>query len=366
MTKRQLYAVVDLQFGSCGKGLLAGYLAKKYKPDTIVTAWAPNAGHTFIDSEGNKMVSCAIPNGIVSGSVDNILLGPGSVINPELLQMEIEQFIGTDSLYPRIHIHEHAAVVTESHRALESVGMVGIGSTMKGVGEATIEKLRRITNGNSNTAKDMLKGTPLESMVVTVEEYNYILDKAQVVQVEGAQGFSLGINNGFYPYTTSRECTVAQLLSDCAIPFRDFNINVIGACRTYPIRVANRYKTDEHGHTEIVGWSGPCYHDQEETSWEKIGVETEFTTVTKLPRRVFTFSLEQIRQACRMNGVDEIFLNFANYFNSFKEVDELVHDIQTSTGVKVRYLGYGAKESDVIDMTEAHVITNKINQGIML
>jgi adenylosuccinate synthase len=344
--KRSMDVIVDLQFGSCGKGLLAGYIAKKNKPDCIVMAWAPNAGHTFIDAEGNKMVSCAIPNGIVSDGVDNILMGPGSVINPELLMSEMEQFIG-DKLFPRVHIHEHAAIVTEGHRALEAQGTIGIGSTMKGVGEAYREKLLRITGGNSNVAKDMLKGTPLEACIVTGEEYADILDSAHHVQVEGAQGYSLGINSGFYPYTTSRECTVAQLMVDCAIPKGYFDMNVIGAARTFPIRVANRY--DAEGN--MIGWSGPHYYDQEETSFEQLSLDTEYTTVTKLPRRIFTFSHEQIRQACRMNGVNEIFLNFCNYLPA-SHVAELISEIETNTGVKVGYTGWGPKETDIIDCYE--------------
>lgn len=344
MSKKSMDVIVDLQFGSCGKGLLAGYIAKQNKPDLIVSAWAPNAGHTFIDADGNKMVTCAIPNGMVANSVDTILLGPGSVINPELLMSEMGAFLNKASS-PGLYIHEHAAVVTEQHRALEASGTIGIGSTMKGVGEAVREKILRLTHGNSNVAKDMLRGTALEQFVISGEEYADILDSAHHVQVEGAQGYSLGINSGFYPYTTSRECTVAQLMVDCAIPKGQFDMNVIGAARTYPIRVANRH--DKLGNQ--IGWSGPCYHDQEETTFEAIGVPIEYTTVTKLPRRVFTFSLEQIRQACRMNGVNSIFLNFCNYMTP-SQVAELISEIQYSTGVKVRYTGWGPKENDIVDL----------------
>ena len=39
--------VIDLQYGSTGKGLIVGFLAEEHKYDTVVTAWAPNAGHTY-------------------------------------------------------------------------------------------------------------------------------------------------------------------------------------------------------------------------------------------------------------------------------------------------------------------------------
>jgi len=347
-------AIVDLQFGSSGKGLLAGYLAKKTKPDTIITAWAPNAGHTFVDKDCNKMVTCMIPNGIVSGTVDQILIGPGSVINPELMMSEIEKYIGVMA-YPKIFIHEHAAVVTEGHRGAESVYGSRIGSTMKGCGEAVIDKIRRATNGNSNTAKDMLRGTPLYECVVSGNKYNERLyNHAEIIQIEGAQGYSLGINSGFYPYTTSRECTIQQLLVDCGIPMQFYNkakVNIYGAARTFPIRVSNRYDNDGN----MIGWSGPCYPDQEEITWDEVGVPPEFTTVTKLQRRVFSFSMQQIVEACQASDVDFIFLNFANYMKRTDELDSLIRDIQVETKVPVVLLGFGPKESDVVERDPSYM-----------
>jgi adenylosuccinate synthase len=310
--------IVDLQFGSCGKGLLAGYLAERDQPDTLITAWAPNAGHTYINAAGRKMVNIALPNGIVSKRLKRILLGPGSVINPAQLMMEIENYADLlDGV--NICIHQNAAVVNEGHRAEEAQGMVGIGSTMKGVGAAVIQKIKRQVN-DQNIAAVALIGTPLEGFVVDGATYAHEMMKGEILQIEGAQGYSLGINNGFYPYTTSRECTTAQVLSDCAVPagiLRHPYTNVWGAARTYPIRVANRFDADG----KQIGWSGPCYPDQHELNWEDdLGMEPELTTVTKLPRRIFSFSMQQMHDAVRMNGVTHIFMNFMNYLNQFEAV----------------------------------------------
>ena len=81
--------VIDLQYGSTGKGLIVGYLAEKEGPDTVVTAWAPNAGHTYIDSRGRKFIHTHLANGIVSPYIRQLLLGPGSLINPQQLLDEI-------------------------------------------------------------------------------------------------------------------------------------------------------------------------------------------------------------------------------------------------------------------------------------
>jgi adenylosuccinate synthase len=342
----EMHVIVDLQFGSCGKGLLAGHLAESVvKPDTLITAWAPNAGHTYINAAGDKFVNIALPNGIVSPNLKRILIGPGSVINPELLMSEMERYEPwLDGV--EILIHEHAAVVMEKHRAHESEYAYKIGSTMKGVGAAVIEKIARDPD-SMIVARDVLRGTPLEGLLVSTEHYNNAFDLSRRVLVEGAQGFSLGINNGFYPYTTSRECTVQQIMSDCAIPIWPAragwrsHVKVWGACRTFPIRVANRFKDGVQ-----VGWSGPNYWDQNEINWGDIGLEPELTTVTRLPRRVFTFSMEQIKQAVRMNGCDAIFMNFANYLGR-DAAYSLVSKIEHAAQCKVEYIGWGPASTDI-------------------
>lgn len=343
---RELHVITDLQYGSTGKGLLAGYLAKKLQPDTLVCAWSPNAGHTFIDENNVKYVNTAIPNGIVADSVRRVLIGPGAVIDPDALIREMEQY-AVELFGVEIMIHENAAVVTQGHRDEEARGMFKIGSTMKGVGAAVIEKIQR--NPASNIiARDALVSTPLEGYVVSREIYNRALDESETVILEGAQGFSLSINQGFYPFTTSRDCTTHQLLSDCSIPNTPVRgATVYGCARTYPIRVANRF--DANG--KMVGTSGPCYDDQKEIPWARLGMAPELTTVTKLPRRIFTFSEQQIREAIRMNGVDEVFLNFVNYID--KDTDDGKYtlreymNIVSSAGARVTLLGTGPTELDV-------------------
>lgn len=345
---KDLSIITDLQFGSTGKGLLAGWLAKRICPDTIITAWSPNAGHTFIDKDGNKFVNTALPNGIVAPGVRQVLLGPGSVIDPDALLDEMTRYAAyLDGV--EICIHENAAVVGARHRQSEAQGMFKIGSTMKGVGAAVIEKIGRDPASNI-IARDALVSTPLEGFVVSAAEYNQRIDAADVGLLEGAQGFSLSINQGFYPYTTSRDCTTHQLLSDCAIPANPhMNKYVFGCARTYPIRVANRFDTNGN----MIGTSGPCYPDQKEITWERLGMRPELTTVTKLPRRIFTYSKQQIEEAVRMNGVTSLFLNFTNYIGKDTEpfrmqlIDYMDHI--ESLGVNDIIIGDGPCETDVQD-----------------
>jgi len=341
---KRVTLICDLQFGSTGKGLIAGYIAERDAPDTIVTAWGSNSGHTYIDGNGRKFVHTMLGNGIVSPCLNKVMIGPGSLINPDNLIKEIGQcedvIAGAD-----IMIHPHAAVITDKHVDIENNTMTGIGSTKKGVGAALIQKIQRDPK-DMNTAVKMLDNSPLGQFVVSSEQYNAALDSSHNILIEGAQGFSLGINSGFYPYVTSRECTPAQIATDSGVPI-GWLTNIIGCMRTFPIRVANRY--DEDG--KQIGWSGPHYSDQKEITFESIGVEPELTTVTQLPRRVFTFSKKQTKEAMRMCRPTEIFVNFMNYIDDPDSREELIRDIngqcRKQGGNGVVYLGYGPTVNDI-------------------
>lgn len=359
-TTKKATIVVDAQFGSTGKGLIAGYLAERDQPDVLMTAWSANAGHTYIDANGRKFVHCMLANGIVSPALTHVLIGPGSQMDWGLFLREVDSC--ADLLSGKtILVHENAAIITDAHRAEEQGPMTKIGSTKKGCGAAMIAKIRRNPD-DQNTAgamRDNILSEPvrrryfddnIEIRIVGNDEYMETVYAANRIQVEGAQGFSLGINNGFYPYVTSRECTPAQVCVDVNLPLA-FVDKVVATMRTYPIRVANRY--NEAG--EQIGWSGPCYPDQRELDWEKdLGMQAELTTVTKLPRRIFTFSYEQTKAALSVIRPDEVFLNFCNYMEP-DEVAEVVglieraaHELKIPGPMPLtQYYGYGPTVNDI-------------------
>jgi adenylosuccinate synthase len=339
MMQRQTTLIVDMQFGSTGKGLLAGFLAQQDRPDTAVCAFGPNAGHTFIDKNGERFVATMLPMGVFSPNLDRVLIGPGAVINPDKLMEEINT-LAQDfdiELRGKVFVHELAAVVNEDHRQLE-LSFARIGSTMKGTAEAIIQKMRRNPR-ELNIARfhEYLNNDAVS--VVSSQEYNSLMDQAHRIQVEGAQGFSLGLNQRFYPYATSRECTAWQVLSDCLIPRFDNVILTWGTMRTYPIRVANRPE----------GTSGGHYPDQSEITFKSIDQEQEFTTVTKLPRRLFSFSKMQIIEAMRMNDCDFMFLNFINYVpeDAREEYVQFIQDILHRFGTRILLFGHGPKVTDI-------------------
>lgn len=349
MTKATL--ICDMAFGSTGKGLIAGYLAERDQPDVVMTAWSMNAGHTYINAEGREYVHCMLANGVVSPKLRNILIGPGSQIGVDKLFDEAEQ-CREHLQQARILIHPNACVISDRHVDEENATMTGIGSTKKGCGAALVEKIRRQPKNQSIVAshfkgeiEERARDADLPIEVTTHERYLQVIEGAEKIQVEGAQGYSIGINSGFYPYTTSRECTPAQIASDTLLPLPLIG-KVVGTMRTYPIRVANRF--DEDGN--MVGWSGPGYGDQTEISFQNIGQEEELTTVTKLPRRIFTFSKEQCRQAMRTVRPDEVVLGFANYADGeylkrcIDIIDEAAREYKCGG---VQYLTWGPKVTDV-------------------
>jgi adenylosuccinate synthase len=347
--KRKINTIVDGQYGSTGKGSIAAYIALRDKPDTIITAWSPNAGHTAI-VDGVKYVHTMLANGIVSPNLERILIGPGSVVNLPALLSEFEEAKKSLPHLGNVGIlfHPNAVIVDQKHRDQEAKTMGAIGSTKKGSGAALIEKLMR--NPESKIiAKDF--GKEIEDMhrnfiVTNQTHYAACLATTRSCLIEGAQGFSLGINSGFYPYTTSRECTPQQLMIDCQLP-RNWlaEMRVIMTMRTYPIRVNN-----------AQGYSGPCYNDQEEIEFKDIPcppAEVERTTVTKLPRRVFTYSGDQIHSASRIIRPDEVFLNFMNYVGTEwnKETSAFAEKVNDdlATGA-VCYVGWGPEVTDIEGM----------------
>jgi adenylosuccinate synthase len=308
------------------------------------------------------MITTMLASSSVAPSVQNILIGPGSVVNLENLAAEIRA-VGPLLSGKWLILHPQAAILRPEH-AMAEKALITIGSTMKGTAEAAISKMRR---GTSATAKQLqlmvrehLEGVLDEfDVMFSMEEkmYDKSIDVSSRMIVEGAQGFSLGIHGPFYPYGTSRDISTAQLFADCRIPFPTQGERVvnIGCCRTYPIRVANRF--NDKG--EMVGTSGGHYPDQDELTWEAIGRPVELTTVTKLPRRVFSFSNLQVAEAARVMGTTEIALTFCDYIAPRPGEDQglpravtaFSERIRRATGIMPSLFSFGPDRADVIART---------------
>lgn len=362
---KYLHIVCDLQFGSTGKGQVAGVLAKALQIQVVATAWGPNAGHTYVDPNGIKYIHTMLANSLVHPGVRAQLIGPGTVLDMDKL---FEEAVSTGPVLQGkdIIIHPNACVRMPRHLDAEKP-LVRIGSTMKGTAAAVVEKLWRDPE-HSPLVRDAWGAAAwkmwyrrFEGLGILISRdddvYDNVVDSASRLMIEGAQGFSLGIHTLFWPYTTSRDVSPAQMMADCRIPFNQslHRPTVWGVARTYPIRVANRFKDGV-----MVGHSGPHYWDQVELDWrENLDREPELTTVTKLPRRVFSFSESQVRQAVRICGVTNISITFGDYLapkpvhgTALPAVLVPYVHLFRKMGATVRYVHFGPGERDIMALDE--------------
>jgi len=325
------------QFGSEAKGSVVGWLARRHPYTAAVAAFPPSAGHTYI-WEGKTIMNIMLPVSVVSPTVREIFIGPGALVDVERLETEIATARSMGLLDEKqILIHEHAGVVLPQHSEAEkAASLTNIGSTVKGGMAAHIDKMRRDPN-DQWVAREKLKGTSLEKYITTKFDYLRALERHADVMIEGSQGFGLSMHHGFYPYTTARDTTPWAVAMDCGLPWSwASEIETVWVLRTFPIRVNNR-----------TGSSGPAYPDSVETSFEELGQATELTTVTRLPRRIFTFSeqqLEHLRDQC-CNTRSWVALTFCNYMD-LDERSDLIDQIERM-GLKVKIVNVGADDSEM-------------------
>lgn len=342
------HVLFDGQYGSTGKGLLAAYIAHTCAEDLrgaiITTNAGPNSGHVSyfgtdkiilkqLPTAGVHLRRLAIPH--------MCYINPGAIVDPATLIAEAtEHYPLLDSGYRTVSVHRHAAIIAAGDR--EANVAAGIASTAMGVVEASIRKMTRATEG-LRVAKNM--HTQFNEAGIVVTDGGPELQIGHTCSnyfIETPQGYSLGINSGFYPHCTSRECTPAQALADLGVPPQLF-LGSIASLRTFPIRVGS---TNE-------GSSGPCYSDQKEITWGEVGVEPELTTVTKRVRRVFTWSDEQFVWMLRQCAPTALFINFLNYLPTDEAQLEFVAHVaqvyRRTLGILPEFIlgGFGPKVKDV-------------------
>lgn len=274
-----LQIIVGGQFGSEAKGAIAGRLARELLPvDTAVRVGGPNAGHSVMDPHGAVGVIALrqVPVAAVTSRAQ-LHIAAGSEVDPGVLAGELERLdrMGFDAS-SRLTISPHATMITPDHQALERGGGLidRIGSTGKGVGAARAD---RVWRNASTIGLDHEFAAPIS--------LNDQLDAGNHVQIEGVQGYGLGLHTKYYPQVTSIDCTAAEACALAKVsPWVASRVEVWLVIRPFPIRVA--------------GNSGPL-HD--ETSWEALGLPPEYTTVTKLMRRVGNWDHYLVAAAIHQN-----------------------------------------------------------------
>lgn len=347
ITPGKASVMFDGQFGSTGKGLAGAWIGEHNIIDWCTTNASANAGHTSI-IDGKPVVLFHIPSSFLTSrelGFTRIYINSGAIIDLDVLEREIEE-LGIQHV--QIFVDPNAAVIlpedAEAERAAGS-SATKIASTQKGVGAALARKISRTGPNLGQYIKDTYRRVPFQ--VATVSLNHEMRTNKAAVLVEVPQGFSLSLGaSGFYPHTTSRDCTLQQGLSDAGVHPTLFHKSM-AVLRTFPIRVGNIRDADSG---RQLGFSGGVYPDQQETTWEAIGQPEERTTVTKRVRRVFTWSNKQYEAMVRRSLPNIAFLNFANYCQKAK-VEKIVSDmmqVERKEGISVmHYFGYGPASSDI-------------------
>lgn len=393
-----LTTVMDGQFGSSGKGKLSAYIGEHADNwQFCCNAMSVQAGHTVLLDDGRKFFYQHL-NSVAynQNKFEKMYIGAGACVDLQTLLNEIES---NDLPVSKLGISPWVAMISH-HDSLYEKGQASFdqadlhepphegtcktGSTGKGVGSCLARKVLR--RPSMVYAKDLIE---LKDYICDVpKEIMDRLDHGQSGLLEIAQGFGLSHNHRFVPYVTSRPVTVSQGLSDMMLPPR-YSGPVIINFRTFPIRINsnkyialddNRHLTWEEvksgvPHKVYEGNSGPWYEDQDELSWEDItqisGSDTliqEYTSVTKLLRRVATFSaknlVEVIRYNAPTNQLDDLHvsLNFMNYVdakmlganNWHQMTGQALNWITTNFryyAQLIELIGTGPKMSDMIEVS---------------
>lgn len=332
--------LLGLQWGDEGKGKIVDYLAAQY--DIIARfQGGPNAGHTLY-VEGKKVVLRTIPSGIFQEGCLN-LIGNGVVIDPAALKQELSTLIEIrPDVLQRLFVSQKAHLILPTHRALDAAseaakGAQKIGSTLKGIGPAYMDK----TGRNGLRVGDLLSPNFIhkynqlkqkhESMLqqyqykVDIDEWEeaffdaikfmrglqivnaeYWIDNhlknGKKILAEGAQGSLLDIDYGTYPFVTSSNTIASGVCNGLGVAPSHIG-EVYGITKAYCTRVG----------------SGPFPTELDDEIGEALRKSgNEFGAVTGRSRRCGWIDLVALRYTVMLSGVTQLILTKADVLDGFK------------------------------------------------
>lgn len=359
--------ILGLQWGDEGKGKLVDLLASRY-PVVARFQGGPNAGHS-IHFGGKSYVLRSIPSGIFREEALNII-GNGVVLDPITFRQECEALIADGvPVKDRIYISRKAHLILPTHRILDAAseaakGKAKIGSTLKGIGPAYMDKTGRngMRVGDTEAADFMDRlsvlrrrhfsvlrqydyeydpDTDLKEWLSAVEymrdfkfidsEYfaNEVLASGKAMLCEGAQGTMLDIDFGSYPFVTSSSTVCAGACIGLGLPPHNIG-EVYGIFKAYCTRVG----------------SGPFPTELFDATGEEIRKKGfEFGAVTKRPRRTGWLDLVALKYAVMIDGVTALAMMKSDVLAGFDKVKVAVaYKVDGKTVSHVPYDTYAEVE----------------------
>jgi adenylosuccinate synthase len=334
--------ILGLQWGDEGKGKIVDYFADRYQ---VIARFqgGPNAGHTLYVRD-QKVVLHTIPSGVFHPHTLN-LIGNGVVLDPVSFQKECAaiSIFGVD-LKKNLFISEKAHLIIPTHRALDQAseqakGTDKIGSTLKGIGPAYMDKTGRNglrvgdlkNKGFKNSYQRLrelhlrmldyygyeqeISGWELEfeqsldylkSMNLVSGEYfiNERLSEGKNILAEGAQGSMLDVDFGTYPFVTSSTTVSAGVCTGLGVAPRHVG-EVIGVTKAYCTRVGSGAFP-----TELLDGVGDSLRIS----------GNEFGSTTGRPRRCGWMDLVALNYVCMLSGVTQLVMTKSDVLDRFDPI----------------------------------------------
>jgi len=267
-------------WGDEGKGKIIAYLAFHDKPKIVARAGVgPNAGHT-VYARGKKLGLRQIPCGFTYEGA-RLLIGPGVLVNPEIVLKEVE-LTGTGD---RLGVDRRCTVIESLHIEQDrtSAHLKGkIGTTGTGCGPANVARVNRVAKLAEETPE-------LERFLTDVpQEVGDALGRDELVLIEGSQGFGLSLIHGTYPYVTSKDTSASTLAADVGVGPTKID-DVMLVFKAYVSRVGE----------------GPFPTEMAVDEAERLGI-VEYGTVTGRRRRIGAFDFELAKRSVMINGATQI------------------------------------------------------------
>jgi len=320
-------------FGDTGKGKVVSYLALKDKLDVTARAGVgPNAGHTVF-YEGKKYGLSMLPSAFVQKKC-RLLIGPGVLVNPEILLREMELTESED----RVGVDPQCAIIEPRHIEADKSGHLAkdIKTTGTGTGPCNAERaLRKIKLAKEESKlKTYLTDVPLE--------VNTAIDKGKRVLIEGTQGTYLSLYHGTYPYVTSKDVTASSACADVGVGPTKVD-DVILVLKAFTTRVG----------------AGPLPNEVSLEEAEKRGW-VEYGTVTGRPRRAAPFNIDLAKRAVMLNAatqaaitkIDVVFpqsKGVTSYNKLTQDAKAFIDDVEKEIKIPVTLIGTGPDALEMVD-----------------
>jgi adenylosuccinate synthase len=334
--------VVGTQWGDEGKAKIIDLLAGA-QSHVVRYQGGHNAGHTVVVG-AERYALQLVPSGVLYPHVTPVI-GNGVVVDLPTLFAEIDTLEARGVSCRGLKVSTLAHLIFPWHQRHDAIsessrGSSPLGTTLKGIGPAYADKVRRIgiragSVRDRDTFRTLVKdratqenavfaslGEPTVEVDDVVQRFDelgqrlvpHLADTVNLLHdalvgganilLEGAQATFLDIDHGTYPYVTSSNPTAGGACAGSGLGPRDIT-RVVGIAKAYTTRVgAGPFPTELHG----------------SLGDRIVDVGREFGTVTGRRRRPGWLDLVMLRHAVRVNSLTDVALTKLDVLDDFETI----------------------------------------------